>query len=421
MTARVKYQFTERRSNFVAGNLGANANDVLFLQRFVARYDVSNLDQDLVKLALDFAPSPTVDFGIELNLKKNRYKDTVLGRTRDDRQELYLTAAFGDRDVFRVLAFADYEVIKYDSVHRTINAAACPPASPNCFDPFQPATTVAFNWSARNTDKNSSFGLGFDWPVRERLMVKGSVLWGRSEGDVAVTAQALPTGAPAATLVPITNYGNNEKWAFNPQGHLPPEPELGADRRLLVRRAEVQRRAIQRLHLCRSDRTAQRDHELPVGLVREPELPGEHRVRDRQIQVLKKLFEATWAAPLARPFFGCARHGRGRPAASGRAAGAVADSDLWGRQRSLTLRARPIPREAREAPLALRERGGGEGGFRIGGAKERCSKRSISNAYAVNGCCSGICRSASTPAPACTSPAKTAPARRACCASCAGC
>lgn len=218
MRARVKYQFTERRSNFVGGNLGANANDPLFLQRFVARYDVSNLDQDLVKLALDFAPSPTVDFGIELNLKKNKYKDTILGRTKDDRQELYVTAAFGDRDVFRVLAFADYEVIKYDSVHRTINAGACPVTSPNCFDPFQPATTTAFNWSARNKDTNSSFGLGFDWPVREQLMVKGSVLWGRSEGDVAVTAQTLPSGAPAATLVPITNYGNNEKWAFNLKG-----------------------------------------------------------------------------------------------------------------------------------------------------------------------------------------------------------
>ncbi|GAB4467900.1 MAG: hypothetical protein OHK0044_08950 [Burkholderiaceae bacterium] len=218
LSARVKYQFTERRSNFVGGNLGVDANDPLFLQRFVARYDVSNLDQDLIKLALDFTPSPNVDFGVELNLKKNKYKDTVLGRTKDDRQELYLTAAFGDRDVFRVLAFADYEVIKYDSVHRTINAGACPLTSPNCFDPFQPATTAAFNWSARNRDTNSSFGLGFDWPVRERLMVKGSALWGRSEGDVAVTAQTLPNGAPAATLVPITNYGNNEKWAFNLKG-----------------------------------------------------------------------------------------------------------------------------------------------------------------------------------------------------------
>jgi len=179
---------------------------------------VSNLDQDLVKLALDFAPSPTVDFGVELNLKKNKYKDTVLGRTKDDRQELYLTAAFGDRDVFRVIAFADYEIIKYDSVHRTINSGTCPGTSPNCFDPFQPATTVAYNWSARNKDTNSSFGLGFDWPVREQLTVKGSVLWGRSEGDVAVAAQTLPGGAPAATLVPITNYGNNEKWAFNLKG-----------------------------------------------------------------------------------------------------------------------------------------------------------------------------------------------------------
>lgn len=221
VTARAKAQLLQRRSNFVGATQGAGPSDVLFLQRFVARYDVSNLDQTLVKLGIDVSPAENFDLGAEILFKNNKYKDTILGRTQDDRQEIYLSASFGDRDVFHLTAFWDQEIIKYDSNHRTINAGACPGTPPTltpCFDPFQPATTVAYNWGATNRDTTTSFGLGFDWPVLDRLTVNGSLVWSRSDGSVAVNAQTLPSGVPAASLVGISNYGDNEKFLVSIKG-----------------------------------------------------------------------------------------------------------------------------------------------------------------------------------------------------------
>lgn len=223
VTARAKVQMLERRSNNVGATQGTGPTDVLYLQRFVARYDVSNLDQTLLKLGVDVTPADNFDLGAEFLLKNNKYKDTVLGRTKDDRQEIYLSMSYGDRDVFRITAFWNQEVIKYDSYHRTINASPCPIIPPAttpspCFDPFQPATTTVFNWGATNRDTTTSFGLGFDWPTSDRLKMRGSLVWARSDGSVGVTAQTLPSGAPAATLLNITNYGNNEKFTLTLKG-----------------------------------------------------------------------------------------------------------------------------------------------------------------------------------------------------------
>lgn len=223
LTARAKFQFLDRQSNFVGANQGTGPSDTLFLQRFVARYDVSNLEQTLFKIGVDYSPADNLDLGAEVLLKENKYKDTVLGRTKDDRTEYYLSLSYGDRDVFRITAFWGQEVIKYDSAHRTINAGTCPIIPPAttpspCFDPFQPATATAFNWAAVNRDTTTSFGLGFDWPTSDRLTLKGSLVWLRSTGDVSVTAQRLPTGAPAANLFGITNYGNNEKFSLTFKG-----------------------------------------------------------------------------------------------------------------------------------------------------------------------------------------------------------
>jgi len=249
LVARLKYTYWDRRSNDLETNAGINANDPEFINRFVKRYDISNFDRDYLKLGLDFSPAPMVDLGLEISLKTTKYKDTTLGRTKDDRQEIYFNVAFGDRDVFRVTAFADYEQVKYDSFHRTISSvsggptATNPLAQPNtfcnytgttgnaafinCFDPSVPAvlvgTTANFNWSAKNKDTNTAFGIGFDWPVREQFKLNGSAIYVRSEGSVDVTPQLLPNGgnpwaSTALPLIGIGNYGNNEKYTLNLKG-----------------------------------------------------------------------------------------------------------------------------------------------------------------------------------------------------------
>jgi hypothetical protein len=46
LSSRLKFQYMQRRSNFLQGNMGVDANDPLFLQRYVAKFDAANVDQN---------------------------------------------------------------------------------------------------------------------------------------------------------------------------------------------------------------------------------------------------------------------------------------------------------------------------------------------------------------------------------------
>ncbi len=211
-SARLKVQHLQRRSHFLKGDAGTGPADPNYLNRFVARFDASNVDQNLVKAVLDFQLSELWDIGLEGIYKQNKYKDTVLGRTKDDRQELYLSVAWGDIQRFRVMAFADVEWIQYDSYHRNISDLA----AANAYDPFAAPNNSNYNWGARNNDRNYAVGLGADWKPAERWKLNGSLIWQRTRGtaDFSVQAGAIPV-VPATS---ISNYDNTRKVAVNLRG-----------------------------------------------------------------------------------------------------------------------------------------------------------------------------------------------------------
>jgi MtrB/PioB family decaheme-associated outer membrane protein len=217
ITARIKYQYLQRRSDFLTDNAGFNANDPYYLERFNRSFDVTNLNQHLVKGNLDWAPLEQLDFGVEVYLKRNDYKDLTLGRLNDDRREIYASVTYGEPSKFIVTLFGDIEFIDYDSYHRTINASPCPATLPNCFDPNSPPATAAYNWAAQLQDKNWVVELGAEWPVTEKLMIKGSAFVQETRGTVDFQAQTLASGAPAALLFPINAYDNTRRWSVNPQ------------------------------------------------------------------------------------------------------------------------------------------------------------------------------------------------------------
>ena len=106
LDTRFKYQYLERRSNYKGGN------PLVPIDGFVRRVDFSNVNQQLAKLVLDASPMPLVDFGFEGIYKKNDYKDTQLGRQRDERQEYYASVSYGNPKVFRVMLFGDLELVQ---------------------------------------------------------------------------------------------------------------------------------------------------------------------------------------------------------------------------------------------------------------------------------------------------------------------
>lgn len=232
---RIKVQRLERRSHFLHDGAGASANDPEFLNRFVAAFDVANVDQDLARVGLDWSPAGTWDVGLEAIARRNRYRDTRLGRTRDERQELYADVAHGDPRILRVTAFANAEWVRYDSVHRNISSVStgsgtapndtpsgfCQSTFPDCFDPFGTAANASnYNWSARNRDHSVGVGAGADWIPQERWRLHLSAIWQRTEGTVDFDVQA---GGNAANQVPIRNFDNTRRLLVNLNGSFAPD------------------------------------------------------------------------------------------------------------------------------------------------------------------------------------------------------
>ncbi len=213
---RIKYTYLQRRADFLRGDEGADANDPLFIERFVGRFDLMNLDQNAVKVALDWNPLPLLDLSAEYTWKDNKYKDQILGRNKDTRDEVYLAAYWGDPNVVRLTVYGDWENIKYDSFHRNVGASPCSAATgPNCYDPnrSEAPNASAYNWSANNKDRNYSIGVGVDWPAMDRLMVKASYLYFKTDGSADMASEN-NFGNP----LPITAFDDSKKQSFNLKG-----------------------------------------------------------------------------------------------------------------------------------------------------------------------------------------------------------
>jgi MtrB/PioB family decaheme-associated outer membrane protein len=200
LTGRIKYQLLARRSHFEphVAVLAANPMDL-----YVRRFDLANVDQHLVKVAFDATPAPLLDVGIEAIFKQNNFKDTTLGRTEDQRHEVYLGIGYGDPGRLRVLLFGDVEVMRFDSAHRVGTGNP---------DPATPPTATTYNWTAENEDKAWQVGLGVDWVPVSRLTLKGSFIHAKTTGGAEFTVQ--PGGAPGPFL-PITNFDNTRRTSLN--------------------------------------------------------------------------------------------------------------------------------------------------------------------------------------------------------------
>lgn len=223
MSTRLKYQYLQRRSHFLEGGAGVNGGDPAFLDRFIAKFDAANVDQNLLKAVFDFQPAERWDMSLETILKENKYKDTTLGRLKDDRQQLYGSVGYGDMNSFRVMLFGDVEYVKYDSLHRNISqlTAAGGVTSTAIYDPNSPAQcnggSCNYNWNATNKDRNWAIGIGTDWLPMERFKVNASAIWQWAKGtaDFAVQQTPNPINPPAA---PIQNFDNMQKFSLNLKG-----------------------------------------------------------------------------------------------------------------------------------------------------------------------------------------------------------
>jgi hypothetical protein len=191
---RVKYIHLDRDADF---QLGTNTSPFV---RDLYRFDVAPLKRDTLKVAFDMSPMPLLDLGLELNLKRSRYEQTTLGRTDDRREEVSLSASYGDAASLRMTSFFDWEHTRYDSNHWVGDVATYPTPNPGA---------GAYFWNSQVNDRNWLAGFAADWFVNDKLKVYASLIWQKGDGGVDFTAPSV------ANAQNITNYDDFQKRALN--------------------------------------------------------------------------------------------------------------------------------------------------------------------------------------------------------------
>ena len=213
LAARLKYTRLERDSNFLLANSGTGPTDVNYWNRYVTAFDLSNVNQDQWKLTLDFTPMPNLDLGFEGTMKKNDYEQNVLGRLKDDRREIYLSASYGEPGGPRFTVFGDSEEVKYDSMHRVVGSGTATGA----YEPSTPPSASNYNWFGKVKDRNWAAGVAFDWPVNDRFSFNASAIYYKTDGNVDLSLQE---GVPASVVrpVPLAEFDDTKRTSINLKG-----------------------------------------------------------------------------------------------------------------------------------------------------------------------------------------------------------
>lgn len=219
LTARVKYRHLERRSDF-ENFVGTVPTDAEYIRRFVRRFDATDKSQDAAKLSFDFYPLDQLQLGVEYDFKHNEYFETVLGRIRDNRHEVYFDAQYIFLELFKISAYFDYEWVTAVSRHRNFvpGLSGSPEDPAETTNPANPSTgNSTFNWRATLKDNNYAYGIGVEIPViKNRLNLVAAWGYERASGEADFSDNiALSNSANTITLTDIGHYDDYSKKAVN--------------------------------------------------------------------------------------------------------------------------------------------------------------------------------------------------------------
>jgi MtrB/PioB family decaheme-associated outer membrane protein len=213
LEARFKYTFLDRKSNFLLGSSGTGPTDSAYWNRYVTAFDLADVEQNQFKVTLDWSPMPGLELGLEGIVKQNDYDKNTLGRTSDDRSEIYFSASYGTIGGPRLTAFADLEKVEYEATHRIVGAGT----TAGAYEPSTPPNASNYNWSGKTEDENWAVGLAFDWPIAKNFRMNASAIYYKTDGMVDLQLQE---GVPTSVVrpVPITYFDDTKKTQINIKG-----------------------------------------------------------------------------------------------------------------------------------------------------------------------------------------------------------
>jgi len=241
-TGRLKYTYLKRDATLNYSNAGLSPNDPNFLLPYTSAFDMQDLTTNAIKLNLDWTPTPLLALSFQGDWAKNSYNNVTYGRTDNDMQGYYLSVNWGDPGKFLINGFGDWQQTKYPSNHRYIGTVGsgppplsngppgfCPTtgatANPACYDPNQQAWfptnaaatsfTGSYNWSSQTKDETWMVGIGADWPVAPKWMLKASYIYVENQGDASFSAPCCVNGLAFGNPLNIGNFDNTKQQYFN--------------------------------------------------------------------------------------------------------------------------------------------------------------------------------------------------------------
>ena len=213
LAARLKYTRLERDSNFLLANSGSSPTDSAYWNRYVTAFDLANVNQDQVKLTLDWSAAPNLDVSFEGIVKRNDYEQNTLGRLKDDRSEIYVSASYGEIGGPRLTVFGDIEKVEYKSTHRVVGSGT----TAGAYEPSTPPNGSNYNWNGKVEEENWAVGIALDWPVAKNFTLKASAIYYKTDGMVDLQLQ---DGVPTSVTrpVPVTYFDDTKKTAITLKG-----------------------------------------------------------------------------------------------------------------------------------------------------------------------------------------------------------
>ncbi len=198
LAARVGYEKLHRHADFHAPEV-LGPTDINNIEPFIRRYDVAAKEQDTVKASVDLFPFEDLNISLGYRWRQIRYKDTILGLRNWRGNEYHADVDYLVMKRVKLFAFFDYEYAKLDQFQRTL-----PSGTAGVFNPNNPPTATAFNWTVTETDYNWGYGVGSDiYAIPKKLTFRLQYSYIKSRGFADYTyllpANLLAQQAPANT------------------------------------------------------------------------------------------------------------------------------------------------------------------------------------------------------------------------------
>jgi MtrB/PioB family decaheme-associated outer membrane protein len=176
-TFRFSYQYSKRESDEF------EVDNPTYLVIPLRRYDIANVNQNLVRAQADFSLSEATTVGVAFSLTNNDYADTLFGLQKWDEYSVGFDFSHAIRN-FIINAWYEHAEMERDQQGRQSGSSA--------------ATSPTFDWSVNLLDKYDTLGAGFNAPfmnAKANCDLNISYSFADGNADFAAGSSVRPTGA----------------------------------------------------------------------------------------------------------------------------------------------------------------------------------------------------------------------------------